>query len=231
MTDYAITPPPRVSVPVVGREARFPVRRVHCVGRNYAAHAREMGGDERDPPFFFQKPTDAVVLDGGEVPYPPLTENLQHEVELVLAIGTGGADIPPGDAAKHVFGLATGVDLTRRDVQIKAREAGRPWEIGKAFDCSAPITAITPLAGQPLPTAGAIALTVNGDTRQRADLSDLIWRCAEVVSILSTHGRLMPGDLIYTGTPAGVGPLVPGDELVGTIDGLPPLRLTIGERV
>ena len=228
MTDYVVSRPEQVSVPVVGTDAEFPVRRIYCVGRNYAAHVREMGGDERDPPFFFQKPTDAIVQNGSTVPYPTLTKDLQFEIELVLAIGKGGAAIDTDDAAAHVFGLATGIDLTRRDVQINARKTGRPWGIGKAFDHSAPITPITPLEDSTLPASGSIRLAVNGETRQDGDLAEMIWNCAEVVSILSTHYALFPGDLIYTGTPAGVGPVSPGDRLVGTVDHLPELKITIG---
>ena len=229
MTDFVIPTPGQVSVPVVGTDAEFPVRRVYCVGRNYAAHVREMGGDERDPPFFFQKPTDAIVQNGSTVPYPTLTEDLQFEIELVLAIGTGGSAISVEDSKNHVFGLATGIDLTRRDVQVNARKTGRPWGIGKAFDHSAPITPIVPLEGAALPTSGPIRLAVNGETRQDGDLAEMIWNCAEVVSILSTHYALYPGDLIYTGTPAGVGPVTSGDQLVGTIQDLPELNITIGD--
>lgn len=230
MTEYVIAPPDQVSVPIVGMAAEFPVRRIYCVGRNYAAHVREMGGDERDPPFFFQKPTDAIVHNGSTVPYPTLTDDLQYEIELVLAIGKGGAGIETEDAPDHVYGLAVGIDLTRRDVQVQARKSGRPWGIGKAFDHSAPITSITPFEGRELPTSGSIALLANDETRQHGDLAEMIWNCAEVISILSTHYRLFAGDLIYTGTPAGVGPVSPGDHLLGKVDGLPELQITIGEK-
>lgn len=229
MTDYVVPATERVAVPVLGTESTFPVRRIYCVGRNYTAHIREMGGDERAPPFFFQKPTDAIVQNGSVVPYPTLTEDLQFEIELVLAIGKGGRGIPVDAAAEHVLGLATGIDLTRRDVQVKARKSGRPWGIGKAFDHSAPITALTRLDGKPLPVSGEISLAVNGETKQRGDLAELIWNCAEVVAVLSTHYELVAGDLIYTGTPSGVGPVTPGDRLVGRVDGLPELEITIGE--
>ncbi len=219
MADYVFSPPPVVGVPVQGSEALFPVRRIYCVGRNYLDHVREMGGDERDPPFFFQKPTDAIVVSGTSVPYPPFTRDFQYEIELVLAIGTGGANIQAEDAAAHVYGLAVGIDLTRRDVQITARKAGKPWEIGKAFDHSAPITPITPLRGA-LPTSGAITLAVNGETKQSGDLAEMVWNCAEIVAQLSAQYRLESGDLIYTGTPAGVGPLVPGDRVTGSIAGV-----------
>ena len=229
MSSFVISAPETVSVPVLGTDDSFPVRRIYCVGRNYAAHIREMGGDERDPPFFFQKPTDAIVHNESTVPYPTLTKDLQHEIELVLAIGKGGTDIPEDAAAEHVFGLAVGIDLTRRDVQVNARKTGRPWEIGKAFDHSAPISEIKSLAGNALPTSGPITIAVNGETKQKGDLAEMIWNCAEVVAILSTHYELMPGDLIYTGTPAGVSPVQPGDRLVGNVDGLPELQITIGD--
>ena len=229
MTDYVIPPVKQMTVPVSGTDAVFPVRRIYCVGRNYAAHVREMGGDERDPPFFFQKPADAIVQNGSVVPYPTLTEDLQYEIELVLAIGKGGRGIPVESAADHVFGLATGIDLTRRDVQVNARKTGRPWGIGKAFDHSAPITEIAPLEGGALPVSGDISLDVNGETKQKGDLSELIWNCAEVVSVLSTHYELVAGDLIYTGTPSGVGPVTPGDRIVGRVHNLPDIEITIGE--
>lgn len=229
MQKYVVAAPEQIAVPVVGQDAGFPVRRIYCVGRNYAAHVREMGGDERDPPFFFQKPRDAIVHNNSTLPYPTLTSDFQFEVELVLAIGTGGSNIPKESAAGHVYGLAVGIDFTRRDLQLGARKSGRPWEIGKAFDHSAPITEITPLGSMELPNGGSISLAVNGETKQSADLSELIWDCADVVSLLSTHYRLVAGDLVYTGTPAGVGPVVPGDVLVAKVDGLPDLRVTIGE--
>ncbi len=228
MSDFVVAVPDVVSVPIVDSDKAFPVRRVYCVGRNYAAHVREMGGDERDPPFFFQKPRDAIMPNGSTVPYPTLTEDFQYEIELVLAIGKGGTDILESDAAKHVYGLAVGIDLTRRDVQINARKTGRPWEIGKAFDHSAPITAVKPLSNSDLPTTGGINIAVNGEMQQDADLAEMIWSCQEVVAILSTHYELVAGDLIYTGTPAGVGPVQPGDRLIGRVDGLPALEILIG---
>lgn len=224
---FAVPAPPRVSVPVAGRDDRFPVRRIYCVGRNYAAHAREMGGDAREPPFFFQKPTDAIVPSGSAIGYPPATGNLHHEVELVLAIGRAGFEIAAADARQHVFGVAVGIDLTRRDLQYQARDAGRPWEAGKAFDASAPISAIHELSAPALPRAGRIALSVNGETRQDADLGDMIWGCDEIVSQLSRLFRLEPGDLIYTGTPAGVGALVRGDAVEGRIDGIATVSIRI----
>ncbi len=223
---YVIAPPPVVSVPVAGG-GLFPVRRIYCVGRNYVEHIKEMGGDVRLPPFFFQKPTDAIVQNGATVPYPGLTKDFQHEIELVLAIGKGGKDIAPEKAHEHVFGLAVGVDLTRRDVQTALRDKGRPWEAGKAFDASAPITAIHPLTG-PLPTQGAVWLKVNGQTKQSGDLEQLIWSNAEIVAQLSTLFELFPGDLIYTGTPSGVGPLQPGDAVEGFVEGVDTLSFKIG---
>jgi fumarylpyruvate hydrolase len=219
---------PQPTVEVLGSDERFPVHRIYCVGRNYAKHAREMGMDpDREPPFFFAKPADAVVANGTPVPYPPRTANLHHELELVVAIGTGGRDIPPASALAHVFGYAVGLDLTRRDLQFDAREHGRPWDVAKGFDCSAPVSAIRPAAQMGHPEQGAIWLEVNGETRQRANLSEMIWNVPEIVAELSTYFELRPGDLIYTGTPEGVGPVQRGDSLVGGIDGLETLRITI----
>lgn len=224
---YVVDPGPRVAIPVLGTQALYPVRRIYCVGRNYAEHIREMGGDERQPPFFFQKPTDAIELDGAEIPYPPITNDFQHEIELVLAIGHGGADIPLQQAADHVFGQAVGIDLTRRDVQVEARNTGRPWEIGKGFDKSAPIGLLHPTYGGPLLDAGTISLTVNGEVRQEGDLAQMIWSSPEIISQLSRQYRLEPGDLIYTGTPAGVGPLTVEDVVHGQVADLTPLSITI----
>ncbi len=216
------------SVAIADNAARFPVHRIYCVGRNYAAHAREMGKDpDRDPPFFFSKPADAVVPDGAEVPYPPQTENLHHEIELVVAIGKGGRDIAEADVHAHVFGYAVGNDLTRRDLQLAARDKGRPWDTGKGFDFSAPISAIQPAARIGHPESGRIWLAVNDAVRQDADLADLIWDVCEIVSILSGLYTLQPGDLIFTGTPAGVGPLQRGDVVSGGIDGVGTLTTRI----
>lgn len=212
---------PVVTVPtlaIAGRPELFPVRRIYCVGQNYADHAREMGSDpERDPPFFFSKPADAAVPSGSVLPFPPRTENLHHEVELVLALGGGGSDVSVEAATGLIFGCAIGVDLTRRDLQAEAKRNGRPWDMAKGFDRSAPIGAITP--GLP-PAAAAIGLSVNGEVRQTGQLSDMIWSPAEIVSILSTFVTLEPGDLIFTGTPAGVGPLRSGDGVLASIEGL-----------
>ena len=225
---FAIPPDPQPSVEVAGTDERFPVHRIYCVGRNYAKHAREMGMDpDREPPFFFAKPADAIVANGTPVPYPPRTSNLHHEIELVVAIGAGGRDIPLDRALAHVYGYAVGLDLTRRDLQFAARDQGRPWDVSKGFDHSAPVSAIRPVAGMGHPGTGAIWLEVNGETRQRASLSEMIWSVAEIVAELSTYFELRPGDLVFTGTPEGVGPLVRGDSLVGGIDGLETLRVTI----
>ena len=225
---FVIPPSPQPSVEIAGSDERFPVHRVYCVGRNYAKHAREMGMDpDREPPFFFSKPADAVVANGTPVPYPPRTSNLHHELELVVAIGTGGSDIPLDSALAHVYGYAVGLDLTRRDLQFAARDQGRPWDVAKGFDHSAPVSAIRPAAEMGHLDQGAIWLEVNGETRQRANLSEMIWSVPEIVAELSTYYELRPGDLIFTGTPEGVGPLQRGDSLVGGIDGLETLRVTI----
>jgi fumarylpyruvate hydrolase len=208
------------SLPIKGSDARFAVRRIYCVGRNYADHVREMGGDpEREAPFFFAKPADVVVQNGGNVPYPPRTQNLHHEVELVVAIGRGGSQIEPADALEHVFGYAVGNDLTRRDLQSQQRSRGLPWEISKGFDHSAPLTAVHPIALVGHPSDGRIWLEVNGERRQDAKLDEMIWSVAEIVAELSTFFWLEAGDLIFTGTPAGVGPLVAGDVVRAGIDG------------
>ncbi|MFM2041920.1 MAG: hypothetical protein RLY86_496 [Pseudomonadota bacterium] len=220
---------PRPSVAIKGRAERFPVRRIFCVGRNYEAHAREMGKDPtRDPPFFFTKPADTVVANHATVPYPPRTTNLHHEIELVVAIGAAGRDVPVERANDLIFGYAVGNDLTRRDLQLAARDQGRPWDTGKAFDLSAPLTAIHPVAETGILERGAIWLTVNGQTRQSADIADLIWSVPEIIAELSTLFTLAPGDLIFTGTPAGVGPLQPGDRVEGGIEGLDLLVTHIG---
>jgi fumarylpyruvate hydrolase len=225
---FVIPPVTQPSVEVAGGDERFPVHRIYCVGRNYAKHAREMGMDpDREPPFFFSKPADAVAPNGTPVPYPPRTSNLHHELELVVAIGQGGRNIPVEGALGHVFGYATGLDLTRRDLQFEARDQGRPWDVAKGFDCSAPLTAIRPAAEMGHLDRGAIWLEVNGETRQRADLSEMIWSVSEIVAELSTYFELRAGDLIFTGTPEGVGPVQRGDSLVGGIDGLETLRVTI----
>ena len=225
---YVITPAAETLIPVVGSDARFPVRRIYCVGRNYAEHAREMGSDpNREPPFFFSKPRDAIVAQGGDVPFPPATTNLQHEVELVVAIGQGGAEIPEAEALSHVYGYATGIDFTRRDLQTQAREKCHPWELGKGMDFGAPISAIAP-ASNLTPAADAhIWLKVNGETRQTSRLSQMTWNVAEIINRLSHFFALAPGDLIYTGTPGGVSTVVRGDVMTCGIDGLPDLTVTL----
>lgn len=220
---------PAPSLPTVPTTTggRFPVRRVFCVGRNYAAHAREMGHDpDREPPFFFTKPADAVVPDDADTRYPTMTNRLEHEVELVVAIGTGGREITVDDALGHVWGFAVGIDLTRRDLQAAAKQLGRPWDTSKAFDASAPVGAIVPAADVD-PSRGAIELRVNGDVRQSGDLADQIWSVAETIAELSRFMTLAPGDLLMTGTPDGVGVLERGDVLDGTIAGVGSLRTRI----
>ena len=227
MADYVIAPPAQAAVPVAGG-GLFPVRRIFCVGRNYAEHVREMGGNpEREAPFFFTKPADAVVTGGADMPYPPATENLHHEMELVVAIGAGGADIAVADALGHVFGYAAGLDMTRRDLQNEAKNTRRPWDMSKGFDHSAPIGDIVPAAKLPDPTRGKIELKVNGAVRQTSDLSQMIWSVAETVAYLSGLVRLAPGDLIFTGTPEGVGAVGRGDVLEGFVEGVGTVRVRI----
>ena len=227
MTEYVFAPPVQVVVPVAGG-GLFPVRRVFCVGRNYAAHAREMGADpDREPPFFFCKPADALVTGGAETAYPPATANLHHEMELVVAIGQGGADVPAADALGLVFGYAAGLDLTRRDLQDEAKAMRRPWDMCKGFDASAPIGEIAPMSAVGHPAARRIFLKVNGEIRQSGNLTDQIWAVPEVIAALSRLVRLAPGDLIYTGTPEGVGPLLRGDLVEGEIEGVGMVRTKI----
>jgi fumarylpyruvate hydrolase len=227
---FLFEPPAPTAVPVVGTDARFPVRRVYCVGRNYAAHAREMGRDpDKEPPFFFMKPADGVVAGAGplSIHYPPGTSNYHHELELVVALSGGGRNVPVERALELVFGYAIGLDMTRRDLQLAARDLGRPWDFGKAFDESAPLGPLHPVAAVGHPDKGSIVLEVNGQERQKADLADLIWSVPETISFLSDYYTLCPGDLIFTGTPAGVAAVVAGDRLVGRIDGLGALDVTI----
>jgi len=228
MARYVIPSWDLPALPVSGTGALFPVRRIHCVGRNYADHAREMGGDpDREPPFFFAKPADAVVPDGGDIPYPPQTQKLAYEMELVVAIGKGGANVPRGSALEHVFGYAVGLDLTRRDLQAAAKEKGRPWEPGKAFDKSAPVSAIRPASEIGHPSSGRIWLEVNGEVRQDGNLSQMIWPVPDIIAYLSRLYALQPGDLIFTGTPAGVGSIQRGDELRGGADKVGGIRVRI----
>jgi fumarylpyruvate hydrolase len=213
---------------VEGTRGRFPVHRIYCVGRNYAEHAREMGHDpDREPPFFFMKPADALVTDGGDFAYPSGSTDVHHELELVVALGRGGANIPPERALDHVYGYAVGLDMTRRDLQAEAKKMGRPWDVGKAFDGSAPCTAIRPVAEIGHPAKGAIWLEVNGAPRQRGDLAQLIWKIPEMIAYLSTVFTLAPGDLIFTGTPAGVGPVDRGDLLRGGVEGVGTLTVRV----
>jgi len=226
--DYVIPAPPVVTLAVEGDERRFPVRRIYCVGRNYAAHAREMGHDpDREPPFFFTKPADALVSDGATIPYPLATRDLHHEVELVVALGKGGTDISAAQALDCIFGYAVGIDLTRRDLQAEAKKLARPWDVGKAFDHSAPCSAIVPARAIGHPAQGRIRLTVNGIARQDGDLAQMIWSTPEVIAHLSRLFTLAPGDLIFTGTPAGVGPVERGDVLNGQIEGVGDLQVRV----
>ena len=228
---FVITPPAVVSVPVVGTTARFPVNRVYCVGRNYEEHAKEMGFTGREPPFFFLKPADAVVAveagQTGSIPYPSLTKNLHHEIELVVAVGTGGKNIRAADAHKHIYGYAVGLDMTRRDLQGEMKKQGRPWEIGKAYDHSAPIGPITPVAQAGDAPNAEIYLQVDGKDRQRSTVSKLIWNIGEIFEHLSAAWELQPGDLIYTGTPEGVAAVVSGNTMVGGVAGLSTLTVKV----
>jgi fumarylpyruvate hydrolase len=208
--------------------SKFSVRRIYCVGRNYAAHAAEMGADAREAPFFFMKPADAVLPDQAVMPYPSATNDLHHELELVVAIGKRGRNIPVSKALDHVFGYAVGLDMTRRDLQAAAKKKGHPWDMAKGFDCSAPCAAIHPVDAVGHVASGEIELKVNGEVRQHSDINMLIWSVAETINQLSSLVELFPGDLIYTGTPEGVGPVVTGDVLEGRIEGLGSLTITIG---
>ncbi len=229
--NFVVTPPATVSVPVVGSSDLFPVHRIYCVGRNYEEHAKEMGFTGREPPFFFLKPADAiVVVNAGEtacMPYPSLTRNLHHEVELVVAIGIGGQNIRAADAHKHIYGYAVGLDMTRRDLQNEMKKAGRPWSIGKGFDHSAPIGPITPAVQSGDIGHAEIYLQVNGTERQRSNVSRLIWSIAETIEHLSAAWALQPGDLIYTGTPEGVAAVVSGDTMVGGVTGLSTITVQV----
>jgi len=223
-----IFPLDQVSLPIVGNENRYPVRRIYCVGRNYLDHIRETAGaDEREPPFFFQKPTDAILANGGEFPYPPQSEKTHHEIELVVAIGTGGKEIKAENALDHVYGYTVGIDMTRRDLQGVAKEMRRPWEAGKSFDRAAPCSAIAPAADIGHPDSGRIWLAVNDEIRQNGDLAQQIWSVPESIAHLTTLFELVPGDLIMTGTPAGVGSVNPGDKVTGGIDGIAEIAVTV----
>jgi fumarylpyruvate hydrolase len=228
---YVFNPAPQVAVPVVGRAERFPVRRIYCVGRNYVEHAKEMGFTGREAPFFFFKPADAAVVvpqgETGAIHYPSLTKDLHHEIELVACIGTGGKNIKAADARKHIFGYAVGLDMTRRDLQGEQKKLGRPWEIGKSFEESAPIGPIVPAAQAGDIENAEIWVQVNGKDRQRSNVSKLIWNIGEIIEHISNAWDLAPGDLIYTGTPEGVAAVVQGDTLVGGVTGLPELRVRV----
>ncbi len=228
---YVITPPATVTVPVLGSADTFPVNRIYCVGRNYVEHAKEMGFTGREPPFFFMKPADAVVVvPKGEtvhLPYPSLTKDFQHEIELVVCIGTGGKNIKAADAKNHIYGYAVGFDMTRRDLQGEAKKLGRPWDIGKAFDDSAPIGPITPAAGAGDIENAEIFVRVNGQDKQRSTVTKLIWNIGEIIEHLSAAWELAPGDLIYSGTPEGVAAVVKGDVMLGSVAGLEPITLKV----
>ena len=229
--NYVFNPAPTVSVPIVGRTERFPVHRIYCVGRNYEEHAKEMGFTGREPPFFFLKPADAIVVvnagEKGSIPYPSLTKNFHHEIELVVAIGTGGKNIKAADAHKHIYGYAVGLDMTRRDLQGEMKKQGRPWCIGKAFDHSAPIGPITPAAHAGDVVNAELSVQVNGVDRQRSHVSKLIWNIGETIEHLSAAWELQPGDLIYTGTPEGVAAVVAGDVMVGRVAGLESITVSV----
>lgn len=225
---YVLPPPPVTSLPVQGNDARFPVRRIFCVGRNYEEHAREMGADTREPPFFFTKPADALVTDGADAPWPSSTQDLHHEAELVVALGSGGVNVAPADALALVWGYAAGNDLTRRDLQAAAKAARRPWDMGKAFDASAPCGTLVPVSDCGHLSAARITCTVDGKVTQDADIADMIWDVPHIISHLSGLVRLAPGDLIFTGTPAGVGPILPGQTVTVAIVGLGSVATRIG---
>lgn len=228
---YTFPPPATISVPVVGKAERFPVHRIYCVGRNYEEHAKEMGFTGREPPFFFLKPSDALVLvnpgETGTMPYPPLTKNLHHEIELVVAIGKGGKNINAADAFSHIYGYAVGLDMTRRDLQGEMKKQGRPWCIGKAFDHSAPMGPITPAEQAGDVVNAELFVQVNGADRQRSNVNKLIWNIAETIEHLSAAWELQAGDLIFTGTPEGVAAVVPGDTMVGGVTGLGELKVKV----
>ena len=231
MSNYVIAPHPQPSVPVAGSGDQFPVRRIFCVGRNYGEHAKEMGFSEKEPPFFFTKPADAIAENGATIPYPPITNDLHHEIEMVIAIGKEGANIPAEQAMEHIWGAGVGIDFTRRDQQIAHREKGRPWCWGKAFDNSAPMTSLQPLSALPDSQKtldnGQIWLRVNGEMRQQADLRDMIWDVRDIIAFCSQSVTLKAGDLIMTGTPAGVGAVTAGDVLEGGVENIGELKVTL----
>ena len=226
---YVIPPPPHAAIPVAGTGKSFPVRRLWCVGRNYVEHIKEMGNDVREPPFFFAKPADAIVADGGTAPYPSLTKDMHHEVELVVALKSGGRNIKTEKALDCIYGYGVGIDLTRRDLQIASRDMKRPWEVGKAFDHSAPCGPLRPAGEIGHPSKGRITLKVNGKIRQDGDLNQMIWNVPEIISKLSEMVELAPGDIIMTGTPSGVAAVVAGDKIECDIEGVGKLTVTIGQ--
>ena len=228
MPDFVIPAPATPSIAVAGSSARFPIRRVFCVGRNYAAHAREMGNDEREPPFFFMKPADAVVAAKGVLPYPPATGDLHHEVELVVALGAGGANLAAADALALVWGYGVGLDLTRRDMQAVAKQMSRPWDFAKGFDASAPCSQLRPVSDGGHPADARIWLEVNGEIKQDGNLREMIWPVADIISYISRSVTLAPGDLIFSGTPAGVAALQPGDRVRGGVDGVTDVDFQMG---
>ena len=225
---FVVTPPSIMALPVRGSDAVFPVHRIYCIGRNYAEHAIEMGHDpDREPPFFFQKNPDNIVVEGRDFPYPPKTKDVHHEIEMVVALGKGGANIEVGRALDHVYGYGVGLDMTRRDLQGEAKKLGRPWEIGKAFEDSAPCSVLVPASQIGHPAKGAVWLKVNGEIRQKGDLDQMIWKVPEMIAYLSEYFALAAGDLIFSGTPAGVGAVKKGDRLHGHVDGVGDLELTV----
>lgn len=228
MAAFALTPPAQAHLDITGSDEKFPVRRIYCIGKNYLAHIHEMNADERDPPVIFMKPTDAIVKNGGEIPYPVFTSNFHYECELVVALKSGGYNIPVSEANSHIYGYAVGLDMTRRDHQPEVMAKGMPWEVTKGFDHSAPIGPITPASSCGILTSGHVTLKVNGDVRQDADISLMIWKVDEIISKISEQHRLMPGDIILTGTPAGVGAVVSGDVLDCSVGGLAPMQVRIG---
>jgi fumarylpyruvate hydrolase len=230
MAAFAFPPAAQAHLDIVGSDEKFPVRRIYCIGKNYTAHIIEMKADERDPPVIFMKPTDAIVKNGGEIPYPVFTNNFHYECELVVALKSGGYNIPQAQAESHIFGYAVGLDMTRRDHQAAALEKGLPWEVTKGFDHSAPVGPITRIEDCGILKSGHVRFSVNGQTRQDADISLMIWKIDEIIAKLSEQYRLMPGDIIMTGTPAGVGAVVTGDVLECHVDGLQPMQVRIGAK-
>ncbi len=229
--NYAIAAPEQAYLDIVGSDDKFPVRRIYCIGKNYAAHVAEMGGDaDRDPPVIFQKPADAVVRNGGDIPYPAFTESYHYEGEMLVALKSGGKNISTEDAKNHIFGYAVALDMTRRDLQPNIIEKGLPWEVSKAFDQSAPIGPVTKVEDTGILTTGTISLSVNGTTKQEADMSLMIWKTDEIIATLSEQYELMPGDVIMSGTPAGVGAVVPGDTIVVHVDGLEDLTVKVTDK-